>query len=65
MKFGKAYSWFWYNALSFDNIVACRAVPSHKLNKLETRQLGELILHHQNISNPLIEQIKVSAILQA
>ena len=35
------------------------------LNKLETCQLQKLVQHHQNMSTPLKEQIKVGAIFPA
>ena len=39
--------------------------PVNILNKLETHQMGKLVQHHQNISNPLREQLKVGAFFKA
>ena len=36
-----------------------------RLNKLEKGQVGKLVQHHQNISNPLLDQFKDGAIFQA
>ena len=35
-----------------------------RLNKIETRHVGKLVQHHQDISNPLREKLKVGAIFK-